>query len=160
MPAFTLTVEPRSCRYALCGPLQENIDSLLPSAFPCGGKEGIRHPNLLKPRQQIAVRTKRSLFSGSLFVIQGTVARQAPLSIGWVLQARRLEWVASPPPGHLPDPEIEPRSPAGGFFTSKPLGKPSDKADHLFFFLIYLWLCWVCIDVSQLSSSCKKWRLP
>ena len=34
-----------------------------------------------------------------------TVACQAPLSKGF-FQARRLEWVA-PPPGDLPDPEIE-----------------------------------------------------
>ena len=36
---------------------------------------------------------------------------QAPLSMG-ILQARILEWIAIPPPGDLPDPEIEPRSPA------------------------------------------------
>ena len=29
-----------------------------------------------------------------------------------VLQARILEWVAIPSPGDLPDPGIEPRSPA------------------------------------------------
>ena len=31
-----------------------------------------------------------------------------------------------PPPGHLPDPGIEPESPAlaGGFFTAVPPGKP------------------------------------
>ena len=35
----------------------------------------------------------------------------APLSTG-ILQARILEWVAMPPPGDLPNPGIEPRSPA------------------------------------------------
>ena len=37
-----------------------------------------------------------------------------------ILQARILEWVAIPSPGDLPDPEIEPGSPAlaGGFFTT------------------------------------------
>jgi len=39
-----------------------------------------------------------------------TVAHQAPLSMG-MLQARILEWVAMPPPGDLPNPGIEPRSP-------------------------------------------------
>ena len=31
-----------------------------------------------------------------------------------------------PPPGNLPNPGIEPQSPAlaGGFFTTKPLGNP------------------------------------
>ena len=43
-------------------------------------------------------------------------------SIHEILQERILEWVAMPPPGDLPDPEIEPTSltsPAleGGFFT-------------------------------------------
>ena len=39
-----------------------------------------------------------------------TVACQAHLS--GILQARILEWVAIPSPGDLPDPGIEPRSPA------------------------------------------------
>ena len=33
-------------------------------------------------------------------------------SVRGILQARILEWVAIPFPGHLPDPGIEPRSPA------------------------------------------------
>ena len=49
-----------------------------------------------------------------------TVACQAPLSMG-ILQARILEWLPCPPPGHLPNPGIEPMSPAspalaGDFF--------------------------------------------
>ena len=40
-----------------------------------------------------------------------TVAHQAPLSVG-ILQARIVEWVAIPPSGDLPDPGIEPKSPA------------------------------------------------
>ena len=44
-------------------------------------------------------------------------------SVHGILQARILEWVAMPPPGDLPDPEIEPvslMSPAltGRFFTT------------------------------------------
>ena len=43
-------------------------------------------------------------------------------SVHGILKARILEWVAMPPPGDLPDPEIEPpslTSPAlaGGFFA-------------------------------------------
>ena len=42
--------------------------------------------------------------------IPGTVAHQAPLSMR-ILQAGILEKVAMPsPPGHLPNPGIEPRS--------------------------------------------------
>ena len=46
-----------------------------------------------------------------LFETPWTVARQTPLSVG-ILQAGIMEWVAiPPPPGDLPNPEIEPRSP-------------------------------------------------
>ena len=37
------------------------------------------------------------------FVTPGTVARQAPLSMG-IFQARMLEWLPFPPPGDLPHP--------------------------------------------------------
>ena len=57
-----------------------------------------------------------------------TVARQAPLSMGF---SRQGYWsgLPRPPPGDLPDPGIEPKSPgspalAGGYFTSSPPGKP------------------------------------
>ena len=47
-----------------------------------------------------------------------TVARQAPLSMGF---PRQEYWsgLPFPPPGDLPDPGLEPKSPAlaGGFFT-------------------------------------------
>ena len=56
-----------------------------------------------------------------------TVARQAPLSMGF---SRQEYWSGLPllPPGDLPDPGIEPVSPklAGGFFTAEPGGKPRD----------------------------------
>ena len=50
-------------------------------------------------------------------------------SVHGILQARTLEWFAIPSPGDLPNPEIEPESPAsptltGGFFTTVPPGKP------------------------------------
>ena len=46
-------------------------------------------------------------------------------SVYEIFQARISEWIAVPPPGDLPDPEIEPTSPAspalvGGFFTTEP----------------------------------------
>ena len=45
-----------------------------------------------------------------LFVIPWTVACQAPLSMGF---SRQEHWSGLPwsPPGDLPDPRIEPRSP-------------------------------------------------
>ena len=52
-----------------------------------------------------------------------TVVRQAALSLGF---PRQEYWsgLSSPPPGDLPNPGIEPSSPAlaGGFFTDDPLG--------------------------------------
>ena len=53
-----------------------------------------------------------------------TVARQATPSMG-IIQARILEWVAFPSPGDLPNPGIQPRSPAleADALTSEPPGK-------------------------------------
>ena len=47
-----------------------------------------------------------------------------------IFQARILEQVAISSSGDLPDPEIEPESPAspalaGGFFTTEPPGRPA-----------------------------------
>ena len=53
--------------------------------------------------------------------------RQAPLSLGF---SKQEYWsgLACPPPGDLPNPGIEPRSPAlaGGFCIAEPPGKDSD----------------------------------
>ena len=63
-----------------------------------------------------------------LFEIPWTVARQAPLSMGF---PRQEYWsgLPFPPPGDLPDPGIQPSSPvspalAGRLFTTEPPGKP------------------------------------
>ena len=64
-----------------------------------------------------------------LFATPWTVAYQAPLSMEF---SRQEYWIGLPfpPPGDLPDPEIEPTSLAspalaGGFFTTAPPGKPN-----------------------------------
>ena len=63
-----------------------------------------------------------SVAKSCLFVTLWTVARQAPLSMGF---PRQEYWsgLLCPPLGDLPDPEMEPMSLtspalAGGFFTS------------------------------------------
>ena len=69
------------------------------------------------------------VFSGfsrvQLFATPWTVARQAPLSMGFFRQER---WSGLPfrPPGDLPDPGIELMYPAvaGGLFTTEPHGMP------------------------------------
>ena len=66
-----------------------------------------------------------SLSRVRLFVTLWTVARQAPLSMGFF---RQEYWSGLPclPPGDLPNPGIEPRSPAlqVGSLLSEPPGKP------------------------------------
>ena len=54
-----------------------------------------------------------------------TVARQAPLSMGFSWQ-EHWSRLPCPSPGDLPNPKIEAASPAlaGRFFTSEPPGKP------------------------------------
>ena len=50
-------------------------------------------------------------------------------SVHGILQARILEWLPFPSPGDLPDPGIEPRSPAlqADALTSEPPGKPKES---------------------------------
>ena len=59
------------------------------------------------------------------FATPWTVAPQAPLSMEF---PRQEDWsgLPCPPPGHCPDPGIEPTSPAlaGGFLTTEPPRKP------------------------------------
>ena len=81
------------------------------------------------------------------------LAHQAPLSMGF---SRQEYWsrLPIPSPGDLPDPGIEPESPAlaGRFFTSDPPGKPSlimsvqfiyafACSNDLFFLLLYVFHC-------------------
>ena len=67
----------------------------------------------------------KSLSRVRLFVTPWTVARQAPLSMEF---SRQKYWsrLPLPPPGDLPDPGIEPRSPAlqADALSSEPPGKP------------------------------------
>ena len=62
------------------------------------------------------------------FATLWTVARQAPLSMGF---PRQDYWsgLPFPSPGDLPDPGVKLMSPAlaGGFFTTEPPGKPLSK---------------------------------
>ena len=64
----------------------------------------------------------KSLSGVLLFVIPWAAVRQAPLGF-----SKQEYWsgLLFPPPGNLPNPEIELVSPAlaGGFFTTEPPGK-------------------------------------
>ena len=61
------------------------------------------------------------------FATPRTVAYQAPLSMGFPKQ-EYWSGLPFPSPRDLPDPGIEPMSPAlaGGFFTTEPPGKPCE----------------------------------
>ena len=61
-----------------------------------------------------------------LFATLQTVARQASLSMGF---SRQEYWSGSPwPPGHLPNPVIEPGSPALQTLITEPPGKRQNLA--------------------------------
>ena len=68
----------------------------------------------------------KSLSHVQLFATPWTVARQAPLSMGF---SKQEYWsgLPFPSPGDLPNPGIEPRSPAlqADALSSEPPGKPS-----------------------------------
>ena len=67
----------------------------------------------------------KSLSHVRLFATPWTVAHQSPPSMGF---SRQEYWsgLPFPSPGDLPDPGIEPKSPAlqADALTSEPLGKP------------------------------------
>ena len=73
----------------------------------------------------------------SISVTPWTVARQAPLSVGFSRQ-EYWSWWLFPPPGDLPDPGMEMSSPgavlAGEFFTTVPPGKPHM---HMYVYILF-----------------------
>ena len=97
-------------------------------------------------RQRLLSRSQGQRSGISFVVIQSfswvrllatpwTGASQAPLSTGFSRQ-EYCSGLPFPPPGHLPDPEIETMSTrvsciAGGFFTSEPLRKSILSGKHI-----------------------------
>ena len=65
-----------------------------------------------------------------LFATPWTVAHQAPPSLGFSRQGYWSGWPPFPSPGDIPDPGIEPGSPAlqADALTSEPPGKPPNTA--------------------------------
>ena len=78
-----------------------------------------------------------SLSRVQLFATPWTVARQAPLSMGF---SKQEYWsgLPFPSPGDLPDPGIKPRSPAlqADSLPSEPPGKPMTILDPLIFWVV------------------------
>ena len=79
-------------------------------------------PSAGHPPVQSRVHSCSAACHVRLTATPGTVAHQAPLSVGWILQARILEGLPSLLQGILPSQESNPllMSPslAGGFFTT------------------------------------------
>ena len=79
-----------------------------------------------------------------LFAIPWTIDCQAPLSLGFSRQEYWSE-LPCPPAGDLPDPGLEPKSPAspvlaGRFINAEPPGKPLMPAN-----------CWINTRIKPLS---------
>ena len=107
----------------LCDPMDYTVHGILQTrilewvAFPFSrGSSQPKDPNQVKVK---------SLSRVGLFATPWTVAYQAPLSMRL---SRQEYWSGSPfpSPGYLPDPGIEPGSPAleSDTLTSEPQGKP------------------------------------
>ena len=92
-------------------------------------------------KQLSIILCAQSLSRVQLFATPWTAAHQVSLSMGFPRQEYWNE-LAFPPPGDLPDPEIEPMSPAlaGGFFTSETLGKLSFTNYKMYSLLFFLHL--------------------
>ena len=93
-----------------------------------------------------------SLTSGSLQHHGQIVVRQAPLSMGFSWQ--EMGRLPFPPPGALPNPGIEPVSPANqvDFFTAGPPGKTLPISSH-FLFPSALWNQYSACYLYRFTSS-------
>ena len=82
-------------------------------------------PGTIGTQSEVKWSEVKSLSRVRLFVTPWTVAHQAPLSMGF---SRQEYWsgLPVPSPGDLPNPGIEPESPAfqADALTSEPPGKP------------------------------------
>ena len=91
---------------------QINLDPVIQSELSQKGKKKI-------------ICCAQSLSCVRLFVTPWTVAHQSPLSIGILSRQEHWSELSCPPPGDLPNPGIEPRSPAlqSDSLLSEPPGK-------------------------------------
>ena len=112
----------------------------------------------LQCTEQVSSHVKvkvKSLSRVRLFVTPWTVARQAPLSMGFCSQ-EYWSGLPFPSPGDLPDPGIKPGSPTleANALTSEPPGKPAQShRKHQFWWRrkgVYSW------QVSHIFPWC--WR--
>ena len=115
-------IYPREMKISVHESLLLNSNEKIYSSFPHNRqKSGIAQRLITSTMEKVKVK---SLSRFWLFVTPWTVAHQAPLSMGF---SRQEFWsgLPFPSPGDLPDPGIEPRSPAlqADALTSEPPGK-------------------------------------
>ena len=91
--------------------------------------------------REVCVQGMRAVVSNSLWPRGLTVTCQAPLSMG-LSQQEYWSGLPFPSPRDLPDPGIEPVSPASGFLTTTPPGKPLEMCMR----------CWRQAEGLSLSS--------
>ena len=93
------------------------------------------------------------------FVTPWTVARQAPLSVGF---SRQEYWsgLPFPPPGDHPDPGIEHTSPAlaGRFFISEPPVTPKSEFVSIFC-ICFHWLSAILLGSSLRLTGRERARV-
>ena len=83
-----------------------------------------------------------------------------------ILQARILEWVSCPPPGDLPNPGIEPRSPTlqANSLMTEPPGKPSCKSSYNTINCKMVWPLWKTVwqlhTWLNMSYTCPSNSIP
>ena len=114
-----------------------NVKSLKNTEHIGKGMEELEAPN------SSGRNTKGNNHYRSQYVLMCSVTQSCPAlcdpmdcslpvsSVHGILQARILEWIAVPSPGNLPNPGIEPRSPAlqADSLPAEPPGKPKDLTD-------------------------------
>ena len=104
------------------------------SGLPFSSPGDLPNPGIepRSPALQAGALPSESPVASDSFATPWTVAHQAPLLMGF---PRQEYWsgLPFPSPRDLPDPGIEPASPAlaGGFFTTEPPGKPFYPSSHL-----------------------------
>ena len=108
---------------------------------------------MISPPCSVLFCIARVLRRSPLFETPWTILCQACLSVHGISRQESWSGLPFPPPGGLPDPGMEPRSPAsaGGFFTTEPPGIP------VYILHTTTWLClifmWVWITVQKNSNQ-------
>ena len=120
-----------------CDPCHEQTQDLLPAELWAVPQRTVSFPRDIHPgpgplETESGIPFGGQNPSGPGCAMLWPIAYQAPLSMGFPRQEYQ-SGLTFPPPGDLPDPGIEPRSPSltGGFFTADPVGKPNHERNSI-----------------------------